>query len=84
LNVGTLTGNITLQISNGFDAQIIRVTLTQDGTGSRLFTAGSNIALSADIASIVLSTAASKSDELAFRWHGGTSKARILAINKGF
>lgn len=84
VRVGTLTGNVTFNITNGTEAQIIRVRFTQDGTGNRTFTAGANLRFSADITAITLSTGANKVDKVAFEWDGAVSKADVLAINKGF
>jgi len=80
----TLTGNVTFNLTNGTDGQVIKLRCRQDGTGSRIWTSGANIRLSADITSIVLSTAASKLDYIGFEWNGTNSKADVLAINKGF
>lgn len=82
--IGTLTGNLTFNLTNGQDFQKITVVTTQDVSGSRIWSSGANLSMSADITSIVLSTAGSKEDWLAFRWRTSNGKARILAINKGF
>jgi hypothetical protein len=80
----TLTGNVTFNLTNGTDGQVVKLRCRQDGTGSRIWTSGANIRLSADITSIVLSTGASKLDYLGFEWNGTNGKADVLAINKGF
>ena len=80
----TLTGNITLNITNGTDGQAIRVRLIQDAGGSRLFTAGANLAFSTDTPSPTLSTTANFTDRLGFEWNGNTGKADMVAVNKGF
>lgn len=80
----TLTGAVTFNLTNGTDGQVIKLRCRQDGTGSRIWTSGANIRLSADITSIVLSTAVSKLDYIGFEWNGTDSKADVLAINKGF
>lgn len=84
VNVGTLTGNITLNITNGADGQVIRVRLTQDGTGNRTFTAGANLRFSTDTPSPTLTTTANKMDRLGFEWHASAGKADLVAVNKGY
>lgn len=84
VNVGVLTGNITFNITNGTDGQIIRCRFEQDGTGGRTFTAGADLRFSTDTPSPTLSTAASAIDRLAFEWHAGDSKADLVAVNKGY
>lgn len=80
----TLTGNVTFNLTNGADGQTIKLRCRQDASGSRIWTSGANLRFSADIASIVLSTGASKLDYIAFEWNGTDTKADVLAINKGF
>ena len=84
VNVGTLTGDITFNISNGADGQMIRCRFKQDGTGSRLLTAGANLRGSTDTAIPALSTAAGTLDRMAFEWHAGDGKADLVAYNKGY
>lgn len=84
VNVGTLTGNITFNITNGTDGQVIRCRFTQDGTGSRIFTAGAQLRFSTDTPSPTLTTAINKMDRLAFEWHAGAGKADLIAVNKGY
>lgn len=80
----TLTGNITWNFSNGTDGQVIKMRVRQDGGGSRIWTSGAALRFSADITSIVLSTAASKLDYIGFEWNGTDSRADVLAMNKGY
>lgn len=84
VRVGTLTGNITFNLTNGTEAQIIRARFTQDGSGNRTFTPGGSLRFGTDITAITLSTAANKVDKVAFEWDGAASKADVLAITKGF
>ncbi len=84
VNVGTLTGNITFNITNGTDGQIIRARFTQDGTGSRIFTAGANLRFSAATPLPALTLTASKMDRFAFEWHAGAGMADLIATNKGY
>lgn len=80
----TLTGDVTFNLTNGTDGQIIRLRVRQDATGSRIWTSGANLRFSTDITAITLSTAASKLDYIAFEWNGTDSKADVLATNFGF
>lgn len=84
VNVGTLTGNIAFNLTNGTDGQIIRTRFTQDGTGGWTFTGGANIRYSTDTPTPTLTVTAAKMDRLAFEWHGGAGKADLVAINKGY
>jgi hypothetical protein len=84
VDVGTLTGNLALNITNGSNGQIIRVRLKQDGTGSRTLSFGGSIATSTDIPAPTLTTTAAKIDLLAFEWDGTDSKARLVAVVKGY
>lgn len=84
VNVGALTGNVTLNITNGVDGQVIQVRLTQDATGSRIFTAGANLRFSTTTPSPVLTTTASKLDRLTFEWHSAAGKADLTVVNKGY
>lgn len=80
----TVTNNFTFNITNGFDGQLIRVRLKQDGTGGWVMTAGGNLRFSTDLPSPTLTTTANKIDRLAFEWHAADGKADLVAINKGF
>ncbi len=80
----TLTGNITLDISGGTDGQKFQMELLQDGTGSRLVTLSSNFAFGTDITSFTATTTASKTDYIGCQYDGTATKARVLAVNKGF
>jgi hypothetical protein len=80
----TLTGDVTFNLTNGADGQIIKLRCRQDGSGNHLWTSGANLRFSADITSITLSTGASKLDYIGFEWNGTNGKADVLAVNKGF
>lgn len=84
INVGTLTGNILFNLTNGAEGQIIRVRFQQDGTGNRLFSAGGNLRFSADTPLPALSTGAGKIDRMAFEWNVAGGKADLLATNLGY
>jgi len=80
----TLTGNVTFNLINGTDGQVIKLRCRQDAIGSRIWTSGANIRASTDIPSITLSTGASKLDYIGFEWNSADGKADILATNLGF
>lgn len=80
----TLTGDVEFNLTNGTDGQTVKLRCRQDGSGNHIWTSGANLRFSADITSIVLSTAASKLDYIGFEWNGTDGKADVLAINKGF
>jgi len=84
LNVGTLTGPMTFNLTNGKDGQIVRARFTQDGTGGRVFTAGANLRFSTDTPSPVLSLGGNKLDRLAFEWHAAAGMADLIAVNKTY
>ncbi len=67
------TGNFTLSNpSNGVAGQQITIRITQDATGGRVLTLGSNYKLGVDIESVILSTAANATDYLGLICRNGT------------
>jgi hypothetical protein len=65
----TLTGNVTATISNGsHKGEVLRLALTQDGTGSRTITWPSNFKKAGG--SLTLSTAASATDIVTMQYNG--------------
>lgn len=86
LNVGTLTGNITLAAPTGTpkDGQSLRMRFAQDATGSRTFTFNSAYAFGTDVTAALIPAAASSKFELLFNWHAGDSKWRAVGIIRGF
>jgi hypothetical protein len=84
INVGTLTGNLTLTLSGGVDGQPVRIRFKQDGTGSRLLTLDSKFRLGADITSVTLSTAINKTDYLGVIYNSADDKYDVVAIVKGY
>ena len=80
----TLTGNITLQLSNGTDGQKFVLELIQDGTGSRLVTLdGTYFKFGTDITAFTATTTASKKDRIGCIAYGATT-ADVVAVVKGF
>lgn len=81
----TLTGNVTgLTFTGGVDGQKITLRLRQDGTGSRTFTFGSGVRFGTDIASITLTTTASKMDYVGLVYNSTDAKYDVVAFTKGF
>lgn len=62
----TLTGNITFTFSNGRDGQVLKLELTQDGSGSRTVTWPGAARFSTDIPSPSLTGTASKMERFLF------------------
>jgi hypothetical protein len=73
INIGTLTGNLTLILTG-----------KQDGTGSRTLTLDSKFRLNADITAVALSTGANKIDYLGIVYHATDDKYDVVALTKGF
>lgn len=84
INIGALTGNLTLNLSGGVDGQAVRIRLPQDGTGSRLLTLGAKFRLGTDITAVTLSTTASKIDYLGVVYHLADDKYDVVAFVKGY
>ena len=81
----TLGGNRTLgNPTNPTDGQKAVWELIQDGTGSRTITLGSAFALGTDIASITLTTTASKRDFLGAVYNSTATKWYVIAFTKGY
>jgi hypothetical protein len=84
VDIGPLTGNITVNFAGGDDGQKITLRLTQDGTGGRVVTWGGMVRFSTDLPGAVLSTGASKTDYIGFRYSATADKYDCVATNKGF
>jgi len=81
----TLGGNRTLgNPTNPVNGQKIMFAIRQDGTGNRTLTLGSAYRLGTDISSVVLSTAAGKTDYLGVRYNNTDSKWDVIAFLKGY
>lgn len=81
----TLAGNRTLgNPTNPIDGQRCVWELIQDGTGSRTITLGSNFALGTSIATVTLTTTASKRDFLGAIYNSTAGKWYITAFSKGY
>lgn len=70
--------------TNPVNGQKIMFAIRQDATGSRILTLGSDYRLGTDIASVVLSTAANKTDYIGVRYNGTDSKWDVIAFVKGY
>ena len=81
----TLGGNRTLgNPTNPTDGQRILFEIIQDGTGSRTITLSSKYALGTDIASVTLTTTASKRDFLGVIYNSAADKWFVVAFVKGY
>jgi hypothetical protein len=80
----TLAGNPTINFTNGVDLKPVVVRLKQDGTGSRTVTWGTMVRFSVDIASILLTTTANKTDYIGFLYNAADSKWDVVSFTRGF
>jgi hypothetical protein len=81
----TLGGNRTLgNPTNPTHGQKVIWEITQDGTGTRTLTLGSNFALGTDITVVTLTTTASKTDFLGAIYNSTAGKWRVVAFAKGY
>lgn len=81
----TLAGNRTLgNPTNPTDGQRCTWEISQDATGSRTLTLGSNFALGTSIAAVTLTTTASKTDFLGAIYNSTAGKWRVVAFSKGY
>lgn len=70
--------------TNPTNGQRIVFRIKQDGTGSRIITLGTKYRFGADITTVVLSTAASKTDYLTVYYDSTDDKWDIVAFVKGY
>jgi len=78
----TLAGNTTFTHTGAVDGQHCSLVLTQDASGSRSATFGTEVKYGSLFSTFALSTASSKSDELGFKKNG--SSYRAIAFHAGF
>lgn len=86
VNVGTLTGNITINAPTGspVDGQVMRLRLAQDATGGRVITWDPAFAFGTDVTAALIPTAANAKWVMLFAWDATSSKWRALSIARGF
>lgn len=86
LNVGVLTGNITIANPTGtpVDGQMLRLRLAQDATGARTLSWGTAYAFGSDVTTALIPSAASSKWEQMFMWNATDAKWRAVAIVRGF
>lgn len=70
--------------TNPTDGQRCIWEITQDGTGSRLITLGTQFALGTEITAITLSTTAAKVDYIGAIYSSGATKWRIVSFVRGY
>ena len=82
----TLGGNRTMLNPSGtpVDGQKLIFEITQDATGSRTLTWGTNYAFSTDLPAPTLTTTAAATDVLGFMYSATASKWRLIALDRGF
>jgi hypothetical protein len=81
----TLTGNLTLQLSNGTDGKKFVLELIQDSIGSRTVSlSGTYFRFGTDIASFTATTTALKMDRVGCVYNSAATKADVVAVVKGF
>lgn len=80
----TLTGNITIDFTNGSSYQKAQVILTQDATGSRLVTWGTSVSLGSDISSATATTTANKIDYFGVQYNPASAKYHMIALARGY
>lgn len=78
----TLTGNLTLTLSNLVDGKAYKISFIQDATGSRTVTLAAQFKFGTDVASYTATTTASKRDLMGI-WSDGTN-AYVVGISKGY
>jgi hypothetical protein len=78
----TLTGNLTLTLSNMVDGKSYKIILIQDGTGSRIVTLDGMFKFGTDVTAYTATTTASKRDLLGV-WSDGTN-AYVIGAAKGY
>ncbi len=85
VNVGTLTGAITINAPTGTptDGQLLTLRFVQDATG-RAITWNAAFAFGTDITSALLPTTANAKFEVGCRWNAADSKWRVVALVRGF
>lgn len=86
-NVFRLTANQNFTLSNPtnpVDGTRYVWEITQDATGSRIMTLGSNFAFGTDITGADLTTTPSVSDTLTAMYHSPSGKFRIVGFVRGF
>lgn len=86
LNIGALTGNLTLDNPAGTpaDGQNLRIRFSQDSTGGRTITFASEYAFGSDITTSLVPTTASANWEMLFTWNSANTSWRAVAIARGF
>jgi hypothetical protein len=92
LNVGSaqyasilLSANVTITLASGlYEGQSLRLSLKQDGAGSRTVAFASNVVFGSDITSFTASTAAGKTDYVGLVWSQAAGVWRFVSYARGF
>lgn len=87
VNVGQLTGNITINAPTATgvqDGQQLRFRFSTDSTAGRTINWNSVFAFGTHFTTANIPTTASSKFELMFSWHAGDSKWRAMSLAFGF
>jgi trimeric autotransporter adhesin len=86
VNVGTLTGNITINAPSGspVDGQTLRFRFVNDATSTRTVSWNAAFAFGTDVTSAMEPAAISSKWERIFQWNATDSKWRCTGIVRGF
>lgn len=84
--IGTLTGDITVNFTGAVNAQRIEVMLVQDATGGRSITWDTDVTYGGDLTSenTASAEAPNKTDHYGFRFHESSGKYRMIACARGY
>ncbi len=86
LNVGALTGNLTMQAPAGTprDGQTLTMRISTDATAGRTITWNSAYAFGTDITTALIPTTANAKWQLIFQWSAADAKWRACGLVRGF
>lgn len=86
VNVGTLTGAITINAPSGTpsDGQNMRFRFVEDGTGGWAITWNATFVFGTDITTALIPVTASAKFEVMFTWNATDSKWRAVSLVRGF
>lgn len=79
----TLTGDLTLNLSGGFDGQDVKIRLEQGAGGNHALTLGAKLRLNDSITDVTLSTAFGAKDLVGLVYDAGDDMYDVVAFVKG-
>ena len=80
----TLSGNVTLGFTGGYDGQRFAIKLKQDGVGNRTIAFDSSVRVPTDIDILTFSTAPNSVDRLGFTYDADDDVYDLIAIVAGY